>query len=194
METDRISLYKNFLDEVDCGTTLYMLKDSGYMKWYDELLNSVTGNMDKINRKMAYVSDDPDFVYKYAKYSFPGQTWDISHLADIQCMVNTLTGRSFNSVLLNWYKDGRDTINYHADKEDILKGGIEGSVIACVNLGATRNFWFRKINSDEKPFSYSVSNGDLLVMNAGCQSEYLHAILKEPNVTEPRISLTFREV
>ena len=61
-----------------------------------------------------------------------------------------------------------------------------------MNLGATRKFWFRKKESGSEKFFYEVENGDLLIMGENCQKNYLHAILKEPEVKEPRISLTYR--
>lgn len=93
-------------------------------------------------------------------------------------------------MLLNLYENGKDEIRWHSDKEDQL--GDE-PVIACVNLGATRKFHFLEKETGNKKF-YNVANGDLLIMGDQCQKKFLHAILKEKDVTEPRISLTYRKV
>ena len=60
-----------------------------------------------------------------------------------------------------------------------------------MNFGATRKFWFLNKATNEK-FYHELNNGDLLVMGENCQQNYLHAILKDSTVKEPRISLTFR--
>ncbi len=95
----------------------------------------------------------------------------------------------FNSVLLNLYANGKDEIKWHSDKEESLG---ENPVIACLNIGAKRKFWFRKKETGSDKFFYEVENGDLLIMGENCQKNYLHAILKEPDVKESRISLTYR--
>jgi alkylated DNA repair dioxygenase AlkB len=191
METEYIEL-DSFLSDNIANYYLNHLASftNSPVVWHENLL-ATDGTMVKIKRKMAYMSDKPDFRYNYATLSFPGQLWT-DEMKVLLGLLNQETGRNFNSVLLNWYKDGKDMIGWHSDKEEVL-GDINTSVIACINLGATRNFWFRNIETGDK-FSYPVSNGDLLMMKSGCQSKYLHAILKEKDITEPRISLTFREV
>ena len=94
----------------------------------------------------------------------------------------------FNGCLLNYYRDGNDSISYHTDKEpDMVKDGI----IAVISLGVSRKFYVKnqKTNDVEK---IDLNGGSLAIMNPICQKEYLHAIMKEPKITESRISLTFR--
>lgn len=109
---------------------------------------------------------------------------------------------TFNSVLLNLYADGKEEIRWHSDKEDQLG---ERPVIACINLGAGRKFSFlRKGLAGESDLEdegqkgeridFFVEHGDLLLMTEECQERWLHAILKDKSVKEPRISLTFRKV
>lgn len=155
--------------------------------WHETLLDAETDQPRKIHRKMAYCSDEPEMYY-YAKLKFQGQTW-IPYLKKLADQLEDRIMKPFNSVLLNMYKDGKDTIGWHSDKEPTLG---DHPVIACVNLGATRKFWFREKETDAPPFFHLVKHGDLLVMGPECQKKYLHAILKEPEVKEPRISLTFR--
>ncbi len=146
------------------------------IKWHEEL--NVTGSDQKVklSRKMAYVTDDIT-EYKYANFHFTGEKWN-DVLLEIKAKLEAETGHKFNSVLLNYYKDGKDEIKWHSDKEDSLG---ELPVIACINLGVTRKFWFRKKGpkSDGNPkFNYSVLDGDLLIMGETCQRDYLHAIRK----------------
>lgn len=183
MET--IELIKNFLSPED--SKYYYNHLSNDIKWYNQLLAS-DGTLVRIKRKMAYM-EDKAVSYHYARLSFEGQEWTPQILA-LCHYINGITGRKFNSVLLNWYKDGKDEIKWHSDKEEQL--GINTTIYA-INLGATRKFWFLNKETGNKDFYY-VEDGDLLKMNAGCQEQYLHAILPEKEIKEPRISLTFREV
>jgi alkylated DNA repair dioxygenase AlkB len=93
----------------------------------------------------------------------------------------------FNSVLLNLYRDGRDSMSFHSDNEAQL--GPE-PVIASLSLGATRTFQMRK-RSPRQRLAGRLGHGSLLVMYGSSQAEWEHAIPKEP-CSGPRINLTFR--
>lgn len=181
-----ISLYKGFLQD--------------HKQYYDKILEGITwhselqtdkGDLIKINRKMAYVFEQP-IVYKYANLSLQGQIWTNTLLVIREKIEEPAVtfGAKFNSCLLNLYETGKDEIRWHSDKEPQLG---ENPVIACVNLGHARTFWFLKKSTGEK-IPYLVEGGDLLVMGPNCQKNYLHAILKEKETTGPRISLTYRWV
>lgn len=182
-----IKIIKNFLSKGVSDFLFDHLRDN--VTWYETLNVIGTYNTKKIKRKMSYFSITPE-IYEYANLSFQGDMLEngdpLSTLIQLLAFEDNYV---FNSVLLNYYKDGKDEINWHSDKEESLG---EKPIIACVNLGATRKFWFREKDSISDPFFYEVSHGDLLVMGQDCQSKYLHAIKKESEVTESRISLTFR--
>jgi|SRR6478609_1265590 len=97
----------------------------------------------------------------------------------------------FNSVLLNYYRSGADSIGYHCDNERDL---VESSVIATVSLGGDRTFHLKPKDGSSKPKKIVVKHGSLLLMYGECQKLWLHGIPKEPDMNEPRISLTFRNV
>jgi len=183
-----ILIIKNFLSK---GVSDYLFK---YLKehvdWKDTLFIKESYETKKIKRKMEYVSDRAQ-EYFYANLSFYGNEWEkyipLGIIRDLLSFENS--EYIFNSVLLNMYEDGKDEINWHSDKEETLG---ERPIIACVNLGATRKMWFRLKSPDSEKFFHEVSHGDLLVMGPDCQKKYLHAILKESDVKEPRISLTYR--
>lgn len=158
------------------------------INWQNELVIAGTDQKTKIHRKMSYVTDKT-VTYAYANLQLQGETWT-PELLEIRDKVQARLGIDFNSVLLNLYEDGKDEIKWHSDKEKQLG---DNPVIACVNLGATRNFWFLEKSTGMKS-ARAVADGDLLIMGGNCQRNYLHAILKEKKVTEPRMSLTFRWV
>lgn len=93
----------------------------------------------------------------------------------------------FNSVLLNFYRDGNDSIGMHADKESQLESD---PTIASLSLGATRTFKFRHIASGLM-LTEPLTGGSLLVMKGDTQRKWLHGIPKEPGAG-PRVNLTFR--
>jgi alkylated DNA repair dioxygenase AlkB len=93
----------------------------------------------------------------------------------------------FNSVLMNYYRDGNDSIGKHADDERQL-GKLP--VIASVSLGAGRTFDMVHMATKTK-LAYNLAGGSLLVMKGSTQDEWLHGIDKQPGA-RPRINLTFR--
>ena len=95
----------------------------------------------------------------------------------------------FNGCLLNYYRDGNDSISYHTDNEkDMDKEGI----IAVISIGAERKFYLKNQKTKEV-VKYTLPNLSLAIMNPICQREWFHSIPKEKKIKEPRISLTFRK-
>ncbi len=184
MNTD-IDYIAGFMPAADATALFHILKDG--IEWHSEL-KTVDGGSAKIKRRMAYVYDRP-VDYKYANMILPGAIWT-DELTKVKELVEGRVNHKFNSVLLNLYEHGKDTIRWHADKEEQIGSN---PVIPTLNLGATRTFHMLKKETGEK-FQYPLSNGDLLVMKENCQQNWLHAILPEKEVKEPRISLTFRWV
>lgn len=92
-----------------------------------------------------------------------------------------------NSVLINYYRDGKDKINYHSD--DLSQIG-NNPVICSISLGETRTFSFKHKETKSK-VDFELSDGDLCIMNGDTQEKWLHAILPEAK-KGPRINLTFR--
>ncbi len=156
--------------------------------WTSVLKHKETGEEVRLKRSMSYVATNEN-IYYYDKFELPVQRWSQT-LWNIKIRLANHVDTAFNSVLLNKYKDGKDKINWHSDKEDQLG---PDPTIACVNFGATRKFHFLEKETGIKE-AITVSHGDVLVMWGGCQARYLHAILPEKEVKEPRISLTFRRV
>ncbi|MFM7126496.1 MAG: alpha-ketoglutarate-dependent dioxygenase AlkB family protein, partial [Actinomycetota bacterium] len=100
------------------------------------------------------------------------------------------TGQVFNSVLVNLYRDGNDSMGWHADDEPEL--GPE-PVIASVSLGRTRRFRLRHRETRDI-VEIDLESGSLLVMSGLSQARWMHAVPKSKRIVEPRINLTFRWV
>ena len=134
-----------------------------------------------------------------ARYTYSGLTWEprpwTSALLDLRQRVAAATGARFNSVLLNYYRDGRDSMGWHADDEPELG---PSPVIASLSLGATRRFRLRPIGPKAgalaQPLGLDLPNGSLLLMRGPTQHCWQHALPKTARPTGPRLNLTFRWV
>ncbi len=96
-----------------------------------------------------------------------------------------------NSVLCNYYRNGQDSMGFHADNEKELG---RNPTIASINFGETRRFQFRRRDDKNVKYELELTHGSLLVMTGAMQHHWLHAVPKEPKRAKPRINLTFRHI
>ena len=111
-------------------------------------------------RLTAWVAD-AGLVYRYSGVTHVGTGWT-DMLFELRRRIETAAGAAFNSVLLNRYRTGSDSIGLHADDEPEL--GVN-PVVASVSLGAVRTFVLRHRASGEKR-TLPLAHGSLLVMAA----------------------------
>lgn len=130
-----------------------------------------------------------DETYSYSGITLEPRPWS-PRLAALKSVVEAATNHSFNSVLVNLYRDGNDSMGWHADDEREL--GPE-PVIASLSLGRTRTFRFRHRDTKET-ISVELESGSLVVMSGLSQVCWVHEVPKSKRVTDPRINLTFRRV
>ncbi len=97
----------------------------------------------------------------------------------------------FNSVLCNFYRNGNDSMGFHADNERELG---ENPLIASVNFGESRRFLLRRKDDKTRKHELILSHGSLLIMGGAMQHHWQHAVPKEPRRMKPRINLTFRHI
>jgi len=109
----------------------------------------------------------------------------------IRELVEPIAGIRFNSVLLNYYRDGNDSVAWHSDKESIM-----GSqpVIASVSFGQVRSFDIRNKADHREHYSIRLEHGSFLLMKSGLQEHWEHRIAKSTKLVKARINLTFRLV
>ena len=88
---------------------------------------------------------------------------------------------------LNYYRDGRDSVAFHADRE--LRH-LSDTIVAIVTLGATRPFLVRPLGGGRSR-DFRPGSGDLLVMGGACQALFEHAVPKVAS-SGPRISASWR--
>jgi alkylated DNA repair dioxygenase AlkB len=103
--------------------------------------------------------------------------------------VEAKTGARFNSALVNYYRDGRDSVAWHADDEKELGAR---PTIASLSLGASRTFYIRLAADNAAKWRVELADGDLLIMRDEAQSDYQHSVPKTAAPVGPRINITFR--
>jgi alkylated DNA repair dioxygenase AlkB len=111
-------------------------------------------------------------------------------LAQLRAAVEDATGHHYNSVLLNYYRDGADSMGMHSDDEPEL--GPQPA-IASLSYGATRSFILRHKTS-KRTLKFDLLDGNLLLMAGALQRHWLHGINKTAKPTGPRLNLTFRYI
>jgi alkylated DNA repair dioxygenase AlkB len=99
------------------------------------------------------------------------------------------TGVPFNSVGLNLYRDGRDSVAPHNDH---LYSIVEGFPIALLSLGATRRMVVRAKAPPRRVLHVDLEAGSLLMMSYATQLHYTHGVPKTKEPVGERISLAFR--
>ena len=134
---------------------------------------------------------DPQARYTYSGLAWEPRLWTPALLA-LRQRVEAATGACFNSVLLNLYRDGRDSMGWHADDEPELGAA---PTIASLSLGATRRFRLRPCTGrPHAPFGLDLPSGSLLLMRGPTQQHWQHALPKTTRPLGPRLNLTFRWV
>jgi alkylated DNA repair dioxygenase AlkB len=132
---------------------------------------------------------DPGVQYAYSGLRFQGSGWP-EWLLDARHQVEAAAGTQFNSLLLNRYRDGHDSIGLHADAEPELG---PDPVIATLSLGAARDFVLRH-RRDRDAKRYRLTHGSLLIMGGTSQHFWLHGVPKTQTPAGERVSLTYRAI
>ncbi|HWV73005.1 MAG TPA: alpha-ketoglutarate-dependent dioxygenase AlkB [Pseudosphingobacterium sp.] len=112
-------------------------------------------------------------------------------LTQIKQSIELATGMHFQGVLLNYYRDGNDSVAWHADKDTVP--GLK-TEIASISLGEERNFDFRNKENHRQRYSIKLEHGSLLLMKGDLQKYWEHRIAKSAVPMKGRINLTFRKV
>lgn len=182
-----VRYWRHFYDAVHGATLMQRLLDE--TPWRQEAV-TVWGKTHLQPRLSAWVAD-PGIAYAYAGLQLQALPWTASLLA-IRHDIEAACGRRFNSVLLNLYRDGRDSMGWHSDDEAELG---TNPAIASLSLGETRIFAFRhKTLALEAPRKITLEHGSLLLMAGATQHHWRHAIARQAGARQARINLTFRQI
>lgn len=133
---------------------------------------------------------DPGKSYTYSGIASRPNAWN-KGLLYLKQETERCAGVEFNSVLLNWYRDGEDYLNWHADNEKELG---RNPVIGSVNFGETRDFVLRRNDDNSQKIILPLKHGTLLVMRGELQHFWQHSVPKRKRVERSRFNLTFRRI
>lgn len=140
-------------------------------------------------RLSAWFGDPLDLDYSSLGKTVP-MMWT-TELLGLKNRVESLAGIGFNSVLLNYYRDGQDSVAWHSDNETVM-----GShpVIASVSFGQVRGFDIRRKANHSEKYTVRLEHGSLLLMKGDLQRKWDHRIAKSTRHMGPRVNLTFRKI
>ncbi len=185
-----LALWKSWLPAAEAQSLYLDLLDT--VPWSQPELR-MGGRSVKIPRLQAWFGDS-EALYAYSRQSFQPMPWT-PPLQVLREALAQICSTEFNSVLINLYRDGNDSVSWHGDNERELG---KQPVVASVSLGATRKFQLKPSKAHSQPrlpmVALDVDHGDLLVMAGQTQQRWLHCIPKTSKPVGARINLTFRRI
>lgn len=177
----------NFLSSVRADEVLLALIESTPWRAEDVV---VWGKHYQQPRLTAWYGDD-GCTYAYSGIAMQPLPWT-SLLRELRSVVENACSARFNSVLLNYYRDQRDSMGMHSDDESELG---QRPTIASLSLGEERELRFAPRRSKQlRPVSLSLPSGSLLLMKGDTQRNWKHGIAKSGRHMKPRVNLTFRQI
>jgi alkylated DNA repair dioxygenase AlkB len=126
--------------------------------------------------------------YSYSNIIMQPHKWN-APIMFIKNEIETIYPVNFTTVLLNLYRNGKDSNGWHADNEKELG---KNPIIASISLGAERMFHLQHNSIKEAHLKLNLEHGSLLIMKGETQHFWKHQIPKTAKPVEPRINLTFR--
>ena len=183
-----ISLHQNHFDAEFAGNLLSELAEE--IPWVQNKIKFY-GKESLVPRLESWHGDE-GMSYTYSGIKMDAKPWT-KNLLMIKESIEPIAKTTFNSVLINYYRDGKDRVAWHSDDEKELG---KNPVIASVSLGAERKFKLRHKKYKENQLQYEVflQSGSLLLMSGSTQHHWLHEIPRTAKPIGPRINLTFRVI
>lgn len=126
--------------------------------------------------------------YGYSGIRMASHFWT-PELSEIKQKIEKVSGVAFSGALLNYYRDGNDSMGWHRDNEKELG---KRRVIGSVSFGASRIFQFRAYATKKSLQSLRLAHGSFILMRGESQQCWEHRVPKEPKVNSGRVNITFR--
>lgn len=197
-------------DSSNCGDARAMnpetftLRDGGWIRYWADFFGQAEADrlFEALQRQVAWeqlrsrfgpfprltaFAAEPGIAYRYSGVVHEGRGWTAT-LLEIKRRVEVTAGAEFNGVLLNRYRDGRDSMGRHADAEPELG---RNPLVASVSFGAIRLFVLRHKGTRET-LRLNPTHGSLLIMGGTIQHHWQHELPKTQEPVGERINLTFR--
>lgn len=157
----------------------------------------IGGRLLPIPRLQSWYGDEGAILI-YSGRHFKPNPWHPMLIA-LRDRISAVSCAAYNSVLANQYRDGNDSVGWHADDEPELG---DRPTIASLSLGSTRKFLVKPKSRylSQNPFlptrRYDIllAHGDLLIMSGASQKNWQHSLPKTKQPVGQRINLTFRNM
>ena len=181
----KIRIEEDFFNSVDSNKLLK--KFISKLPW-ESMIIKMFGKYTKIPRLQCWIGDE-GCEYRYSGKQLNRQIWS-QDLIMIRKKIYKELKIDFNSVLANYYRDGKDSMGWHSDDEKELG---PDPTIASISFGSERDLVFRNKITKET-IAIPQTNGCLILIDGETQRNWQHSIKKTQKVIGPRINLTFRNI
>lgn len=180
-----LDLDESWLPEPKASALFHSLVEE--VPWEQKAIR-IAGRQVMQPRRTAWYGDS-EAVYTYSGLRNEPMPW-LPSLLELRGRLAAERGFFFNGALLNHYRDGNDSMGFHADDEAELG---PNPLVASVSLGETRRFVLRHVKDKAVRLDLDLTHGSLLVMAGTTQHYFRHAVPKQAN-KGARINITFRRV
>lgn len=171
-------------DEAD----LFFLKLKNQIEWRQEPIKLFGKTI--MQPRLTALYGNPEIPYGYSGIIMQPFPWT-DFLTEMKFRIEEKVQESFTHVLLNYYRDGKDSMGWHRDNEAALG---PNPTIASLSFGETREFQIRNYFEKKLKLKLALDHGSLLVMSGSSQHHWEHQIPKTSKTLGPRINLTFRKI
>ena len=168
----------------------------------DKFLSDLSVSVEWTQERGTFYGEELPFPRLTAWYGDAGKSYAYSGirvdplpwtepLSGIKTRIEAVSGTRFNSVLLNLYRSGSDSVAWHSDDEPELG---ENPTIASVSFGQDRMFHLKHKHLKSEKLKLLLPHGSLLLMRGETQKNWLHQVPKSKRELQTRINLTFRYI
>jgi alkylated DNA repair dioxygenase AlkB len=154
---------------------------------WEDLSLTIAGRRVSVPRRVAFYGP---FPYAYSGIIHPARALP-SAVEALRTRIEETAGQPFNTVLMNLYRSGSDSVSWHSD-DDYPHGGHPA--VASLSLGGERRFRIAHKRRPAERYTVDLTPGGLLIMGGTSQLDYRHALPKSAKDHGPRINLTFRHM
>ena len=186
MPDAKVSLHQSLYAIVEADFMFNTLKQE--IVWAQEKIQ-MYGAVHQVPRLTAWYGDEGK-TYTYSGITSYATPWT-ECLLSIKKKVEEVSKVHFNSVLLNLYRSGSDSVSWHSDNEPDL---VEDPEIGSMSFGQERSFQMKHKTKADMRKVIRLGHGDFLLMEGGTQRHWLHQVPKSKTDMKERINLTFRTI
>lgn len=176
--------YPGFLSEAESDFYLtQLLKEYSYKQLLIHIYDK-----DVLQPRLTALCGDPTTGLEYSEETLKAQPWS-DNMKVLKQKVENVAEVTFTHALLNLYRDGKDSVSWHRDKE--RNWGAE-PIIASLSMGASRIFEFRYYDDKKITRSVELTPGSLIIIKGETQRCWEHQIAKTNKRIGVRLNITFR--